>query len=78
MNVHIMILMKIIWQNITEYIEKWKSGGTMKCDIPGCGKEMDRFDPVKSRADGIAVQILSTSRVHIICNECAKKLGFTR
>ena len=78
MNAHIMILIKIIWQNIAEYTEKWPSGGTMKCDIPGCIKEMDKFDPVKSRTDGIAIQVLSTNRIYLICIECAKKLGFIR
>lgn len=48
----------------------------MKCDI--CEKEMESFHPTKERTDGIAVQVLSTSRVHIICNECAKKLRFTK
>lgn len=58
-----------------EHIKEVKS---MKCDIPSCRKDIESFDPVKPRIDGIALQILSTSRIYVICNECAQKLEFTR
>lgn len=50
----------------------------MKCEIPECNTELSVFNPLKQRTDGITVQVLNTDRVYIICNMCAKKLGFIK
>lgn len=50
----------------------------MKCEITGCGREMENFNPLKDRKDGIVVQVLNTGRAYMMCNDCAKKLGMVR
>lgn len=50
----------------------------MKCEITGCGKEMLPFNPLKPRIDGVLVEVLSTKRAYLVCDNCAKKLGLVR
>ena len=49
-----------------------------KCEISMCGREMDSFHPTKERTDGILVQVLSTGRAYLVCDNCAKKLGLVK
>lgn len=50
----------------------------MNCEIIGCNTMLSTFHPSEPRTDGIAIQVLNTERIYMICNICAKKLGFIR
>ena len=50
----------------------------MNCEIIGCTTSLSAFHPSKPRIDGIAVQVLSTGRIYMICNACAKRIGLVK
>jgi len=47
----------------------------MKCEMNGCKTELSNFEPIKLRTDGIIVEVLSTKRAYLICNDCASRFG---
>lgn len=50
----------------------------MNCEIIGCNTILSVFNPSKPRIDGIIIQVLNTGRIYMVCNICAKKLGFIK
>lgn len=51
----------------------------MKCEIAGCGREIEDFHPSNPRTDGSAlIQVLKTGRLFWVCENCLKKLGLIK
>lgn len=49
----------------------------MMCDITGCNTELDKFDAVKSRTDGVML-VMNNTKAFLICNKCGEELGFIK